>query len=191
VKQWISRQHAAQTTSKRAQLCSQYLLAAWRSGMADSPQESHHKNPLAISAAVGVVVIVFVLTWTTALRRPFVDDDWHYLNVVQQTGWWHSSTVWNPRNGLYRPVLYLWIGALHSVFDLHPLAYHLATLAVVLIVGFLTYRVAMASGLNRGGRSSPVRSSSSMPRSDIPSLGPPLRPVRYRLHWPWGRCSSS
>lgn len=105
---------------------------------------------LGICVTVGVVVVVFILTWTSALRRPFVDDDWSYLNAVQQPGWWHSSTIWNPRNGLYRPVLYLWFGVLHFTFGLHPLAYHIATLAVVFLVGFLTWRVAVAAGLNRG-----------------------------------------
>jgi hypothetical protein len=38
-----------------------------------------------------------------------------------------------------------------SVFGVHPLAYHVATLAVVFIVGILTWLVARASGLNRGG----------------------------------------
>jgi hypothetical protein len=120
----------------------------------DRAESSHggDQSPrLAIGiVTVGVVIIVSVLTWTSALRRPFLNDDWSYLNVVQQPGWWHSSTVWNPKNGLYRPVLFLWFGLLHSLFGLHPFAYHLATLAVVLLVGFLIWRIAIAVGLTRG-----------------------------------------
>jgi hypothetical protein len=122
--------------------------------VANRAQTSHGgdgSSRLAIGiVAVGLVIIVSVLTWMSALRRPFLDDDWSYLNVVQQPGWWHSSTVWNPKNGLYRPVLFLWFGVLHSLFGLHPFAYHLATLAVVLLVGFLVWRIAIAVGLNRG-----------------------------------------
>ena len=107
-------------------------------------------SPFAIGLIVGVVVITFILTWTSALRRPFLDDDWSYLNTVQQSGWWHASAVWDPHNGLYRPVLFLWFGLLHSVFGLHPLGYHIATLAVVFLVGFLTWRIALTAGLKRG-----------------------------------------
>lgn len=107
-------------------------------------------SPTAIGITVGVVVLVFVLTWITALRRPFIDDDWSYLNTVQQPGWWHSSAVWDPHNGLYRPILYLWFGLLHLFFGLHSFAFHVATLAAVFLMGFLTWRVARAAGLRRG-----------------------------------------
>jgi hypothetical protein len=58
--------------------------------------------------------------------------------------------VWNPKNGLYRPVLFLWFGMLHALFGLHPFAYHLATLVVVLLVGYLVWRIAEAVSLRRG-----------------------------------------
>ena len=117
---------------------------------AERGDANDHWSRLAIGLTVGTVLIVLIVTWTSALRRPFFDDDWSYLNVVQRSGWWYSSTVWNPHNGLYRPVLFLWFGVLHSVFGLHPFAYHVATLAVVFLVGFLTWRIAVAAGLNRG-----------------------------------------
>ena len=120
--------------------------------MTDLSQASQRKRPsrLAIGITVGVVVAVFILTWISALRRPFFDDDWGYLSTVQQPGWWHSSGIWNPGSGLYRPVLYFWFGGLHSVFGLHSFAFHVATLAVVFVVGVLTWRVAVVAGLNRG-----------------------------------------
>ena len=100
--------------------------------------------------AVGAVAIAFGLAWAGAVRRPFFDDDWLYLNVVQQPGWWHSGTVWSPAHGLYRPVLFLWFGLLHALFGLHPVAYHVVTAVVVLVVGLLTWRIAVSTGLRAG-----------------------------------------
>lgn len=96
-----------------------------------------------------VVVAVFVVTWTAALRRPFFDDDWGYLRVVEYPGWWHSS-IWDPGTGIYRPMLYVWFALLSAVGGIHPLVFHLATMAVVFLVGVLTWRVARAVGLARG-----------------------------------------
>ncbi len=99
---------------------------------------------------VGASLVVFWLTWVGAIHRPFLDDDWGYLNTVQEPQWWHSSAVWNPADTLYRPLLYLWFGLLHLAFGLHPLGFHIATSAVVAVVGVLTWRIALAAGLTRG-----------------------------------------
>jgi hypothetical protein len=118
----------------------------------DSIQVSPPKpqSRLAVCAIVSVIVAVFILTWAHAMRQPFVDDDWSYLNEVQQPGWWHAWYFWKPAAGLYRPMLFMWFGLLHSLFGLHPFAYHVAISVVAFIVGVLTWRIALFMDLNRG-----------------------------------------
>ena len=118
----------------------------------DSPPASHpnRTSPFVIGLTIAAIVVVFVIVWAKAIGRPFVDDDWAYLNTIQQPGWWHSSEIWSPSRGLYRPVLFVWFGLLHSVAGLHPLPYHLATAAVALLVGVLTWRIGVAAGLHYG-----------------------------------------
>lgn len=101
-------------------------------------------------AASGVIAALSVVAYAHAIRGRFIDDDWVYLNRVQQTGWWHSVAVWKPGVVLWRPVLYLYFGALHAVFGLHPLPYHLVTEALILLEGYLAYRLARRSGLTIG-----------------------------------------
>jgi len=102
-------------------------------------------------AVLAVSAVVFVVTWAGQVDRPFVDDDWHYLNVVQSAGWWHQ--IWNPSAFLYRPVLYVWFGLLHLLFGLHPVAFHAATAVVIFLEGVLAWRLAARVGL---GVASPI-----------------------------------
>lgn len=111
---------------------------------------SARSSHIAIRVTCAAITLAFAVMWASAIRRPFVDDDWGYLNVVQRPGWWHSPAIWNPSGGLYRPGLYIWFGLIHSLVGVHPLGYHIATAAVAFIVGVLTWRIAIALGLGWG-----------------------------------------
>ncbi len=51
---------------------------------------------------------------------------------------------------LWRPLLYVWFGLLHALFGLHPLPYHVATEAAILVEAYLAYRLARRHGLGLG-----------------------------------------
>ena len=114
------------------------------------PSHPNRTSAFVIGLTIAATAVAFVIVWAKAIGRPFVDDDWAYLNTVQHPGWWHSSEIWSPSRGLYRPVLFVWFGLLHSVAGLHPLPYHLATATVALLVGVLTWRIGVAAGLYYG-----------------------------------------
>jgi 4-amino-4-deoxy-L-arabinose transferase-like glycosyltransferase len=94
----------------------------------------------------GAMAVVFA----RALRLPFVADDYRYLDVVQHDGWWHSNSIWRIASTPFRPILFLWFGALHGVFGLHPVPYHVVSAILVLVAALMTALVARRLGLQFG-----------------------------------------
>ena len=119
-----------------------------------------------------------VFVFERGIRCNFVQDDWVYLNVAQMPDWWRSARIWDPAGELWRPIFYLWFGGLHAIFGLHPLPYHLVTELVLLIEGYLVFRLARRLGLHHGayvaGVLVTVHASMTIPTAWISAASSPL-----------------
>jgi hypothetical protein len=98
---------------------------------------------------VGLCVVAAVV-FSHAARIRLLTDDYGYLDHVQRSGWWHSGSTWDPGQELFRPLLLVWFAGLRAVFGLHPVPYHLATGALVVVAAVMVGLVARRLGLRTG-----------------------------------------
>jgi hypothetical protein len=101
---------------------------------------------LAIAGLAALAAFVF---WQPAQIR-FLSDDYLYLDLTQRSGWWHSGGFWSLDGTLSRHLLYVWFAILRIPFGLHPVPYHIATGALVVVDGLLVGLVARRLGLRSG-----------------------------------------
>lgn len=99
---------------------------------------------------VALTVLAGVVFWPS-MQQWFILDDFGYLNVVQQPGWWHSTPAWDVGAQVFRPVMVLTVGIQNAAFGLDPFPYHLVALALLVVQGVLIHQIALRLGLGSFG----------------------------------------
>jgi len=111
-------------------------------------------GPVLARAAPLLVLAVTLLAYSAVSSFQFVYDDdgqivhdsfvqhWRYLPAFFTTHVWQYVTPYVPGN-YYRPVFMIWLLLNFKLFGLHPGAWHLAVLALHLVVTWQVYRLVL------------------------------------------------
>ena len=104
---------------------------------------------------VAAILIVTAAVYLRCLGNQFVDDDldlivhnrylgdWSYIwkSLIYDSAWFNNPNFL-PQSPDYRPLLDLWLWFNFHLFGLHPAGWHLAMIALHLLVTWLVFQVA-------------------------------------------------
>lgn len=99
---------------------------------------------------VVMIGVVAFLPFSFTLFDPFISDDWDFLYSAKHQGFllseiFSTNNEGNYVGGSYRPMIPIFWRGLYQIFGLHPLGYHVATIAFhvsnALLLFFLVKRI--------------------------------------------------
>lgn len=107
------------------------------------------------AAMLAGIVVVTVIAYLPSLRNGWVLDDWHELvenklihswsfiwNSLRYDVWWFRDPLRLPQSPYYRPLENEWFALNAFLFGPNPVLWHLAKIAIHLVVVILCFRLA-------------------------------------------------
>lgn len=110
---------------------------------ADDERREWIGTALFFAAMTALCGIVFA----PAISNPFFIDDFGYLGVTLEDGWWTSGFLRDFSAQVLRPVTVIAIGVQQELFGFDPLPYHVIALGLLAVQGVLLYLVARRLGV--------------------------------------------
>lgn len=112
--------------------------------------EGKGESPARVAVLVAALATLATLLFIPALKLPLFADDYVFISHGKVPGWWHSHATWNFGTDLFRPIPRIWIGAFNHMFGLHPVPFHIASLALLVGAGVVLALIARRLGLGIG-----------------------------------------